>query len=87
MSIAVRVLLSRPASDWATLFDNVPKECICTFIRDYRQFFTDEEQALIDLGKGYPSTCLDLDESIDAVWDLRRYSPRFDFSLFPLKRM
>ncbi len=70
MSLSLRVFLSRKMSDWATLFDNDPEECLCTFNRDYRQFFTDEEQALLDLYKERPCGCMQHDESDDVLDDL-----------------
>lgn len=58
MCLAMRVLINRKASNWATLFDGKHKECLCTWIEDYRGFFTEEEKAQLDLGKVHPCACL-----------------------------
>jgi hypothetical protein len=69
MGLAACVLLSRMASDWAALFDRKPEECLCTFGRDHRQFFTDEELALLDLGIGRPCVCTEDQDECDEVLD------------------
>jgi hypothetical protein len=49
LSLAARVVLSRKASDWASVFDGKPEECVCSLLEDHRGFFTDEEDALFDV--------------------------------------